>query len=374
MKTVTCARSVQVIVFKQSGGKSEKYQERKAMEMRNLRGKGKWLLLLCAVLTLGAGSMTSMAAASIKIRFDNGNKRDWTEDITEPKVTINNSEVSPEWSQELEKWTPGKKITATFTIPGSYTRSSCSVYGGELVSARPSEDGDETVIKASYIPVVKLGAPETAGWSDSVRTKATWKKVPYASKYQLALYEGDEWIKNLTASTTSIDLVEYMRDGYSYYYEVRAVAKDSAQEKYLQDGDIVASEYSAVQELGDTTGRWSTYQDGKKYREDDGNYVTSTWKMISGKWYYFNEAGYVQTGWVAVGGKWYYTDSDGVMQTGWQEIGGKWYYLNQTGEMATGWVQPEPGKYYYLYEDGSMASNTVIDNQYRLDVSGLWVP
>lgn len=339
--------------------------------MKSLRGKGKWLLVLSAVMSLGVGSMTAQAA-TLRIRFYDGSRSEWSEDIEEPKVTVNNSEYSPEWSREIDKWVPGKKVTATFTVDGDYSKSNVDVYGGERSSVR-RKDG-QTIIEATYIPVAKLGAPESAGWSDSTKTKASWKRVPHASQYQIVLYENGEQIKTLKHGTTSIDLLQYMRNGYSYSYEVRAIAKDSSESKYLMDGEYVSSDDSVVQELGDTKGRWYTYNEGKKYRDEAGNYAASAWKMISGKWYYFNEAGYALTGWQAINGKWYYLDSDGMMVNGWQQINGVWYYFNDGGDMATGWVQTEPGKYYYLNGDGSMASNTVIDGQYRLDESGLMVP
>jgi len=136
--------------------------------MRGIKGKGRWLILLGAVLTLGT-AMTSMAAKSVKIRFDNDTRSEWTEVIKVPKVTVNYDEVSPEWSKTPEDWVPGKKVTATFTISGDYVKSNCSVYGGELVSAK-ALDG-ETTIKATYVPVAQLGAPESAGWSDGFLEK-----------------------------------------------------------------------------------------------------------------------------------------------------------------------------------------------------------
>ena len=127
-----------------------------------------------------------------------------------------------------------------------------------------------------------------------------------------------------------------------------------SEEKYLKDGEFTVSNDSVVQELGDTSGRWSNTQNGKRYRDENGNYAANCWKMISGKWYYFNQ--------------------DSHALTGWQQIGGKWYYFNTGGDMATGWLQAEPGKWYYLYEDGSMAADTVVDGTYRVDTSGQWVP
>ena len=62
--------------------------------MRGIKGKGRWLILLGAVMTLGT-AMTSMAAKSVKIRFENDVRSEWTEDIKVPKVTVNYDEVSP---------------------------------------------------------------------------------------------------------------------------------------------------------------------------------------------------------------------------------------------------------------------------------------
>ena len=51
--------------------------------MRGIKGKGRWLILLGAVMTLGT-AMTSMAAKSVKIRFENDVRSEWTEDIKVP--------------------------------------------------------------------------------------------------------------------------------------------------------------------------------------------------------------------------------------------------------------------------------------------------
>lgn len=339
--------------------------------MKWMQRRGKWLILLCAVMTLGTG-MTASASGSLKIRLDYGNRSDWTEGVQVPTVTVNYSEESPEWSKGTDDWEPGKKITGTIRISGTYTRSDCTIYGGGLVSVK-TEDG-ETVIKVSYIPVAKLESPETAGWSDNTKTKASWKKVPFASRYQVILYkEGGIWIKSLTTSSTSVDLLQYMEDGNKYYYTVKAILKDSSEDEYLKEGEITTSDDSVVQELGETSGIWAEYQNGKKYRGEDGNYLISSWRMIGGKWYYFNNDGYAATGWQYLGSKWYYMGADAQMLTGWQKVNGKWYYLNSDGDMATGWIQPQPGKWYYFYSDGSMATNTTVEGIYHVDDSGLLV-
>lgn len=339
--------------------------------MKWIQGKRNWLVLLCAVMVWGL-SMTASASGSLKITLDNGSKSDWTEEVQAPSVIINYSQESPEWSKDVDKWEPGKKVTGTVRVPGAYTRSECSISGGTVISISPEDD--ETVIKFSYVPVAKLGAPEKAGWSDSTKTKASWKKVPFASRYQLVLYkDSGVWTKSLTTASTSVDLLQYMKDGSRYYYTVKAILKDSSEENYLKEGDAIESDDSVVQDLGDTSGTWAEYTTGKKYRGEDGNYVVSSWKMISGKWYYFNADGYAATGWKYLDGKWYYMEADAHMVTGWQLLDGKWYYLNQDGEMMTGWIQPQPGKWYYLYADGSMAENTKVDGDYQVDSTGLWV-
>ena len=341
--------------------------------MKWMQWKGKWLVFLCALMVMGTG-MTALASGSLKIRLDHGSKSSWSEGIQVPTVTVNYSEVSPEWSKEdTDTWVPGKKVTATIRVNGTYTRSDCTVYGGNLVTV--NAENEESVIKVSYVPVATLGSPEKAGWGDNMKTKASWKKVPFASRYQVVLYkEGGLWIKSLTTSSTSVDLLQYMTEGSKYFYTVKAIPKDSSEEKYLKEGEVTTSDDSVVQELGDTRGSWAEYQNGKKYRGEDGNYVTGQWKMISGKWYYFNSDSYAAIGWTYIGDKWFYMSADAQMVTGWQQINEKWYYFNTDGDMAVGWIQPQPGKWYYLYNDGSMAVNTKVEGVYQIDSSGLLGP
>uniref|UniRef100_UPI000B0146E7 hypothetical protein n=1 Tax=Clostridium sp. NkU-1 TaxID=1095009 RepID=UPI000B0146E7 len=230
--------------------------------MKWMQGKGKWLVLLCAFMVLGTG-MTVPASGSLKIRLDHGSRISWTAGIQVPDVTVNYSEVKPKWSKaDVDDWVPGKKITGTITVDGTFTRSDCTIYGGNLVSVK-AEDG-ETEIKVSYVPVAMLESPERAGWSDSAKTKASWKKVPFASRYQVVLYkEGGIWIKSLTTSSTSVDLLQYMEGGYKYYYTVKAILKDSSEEDYLKEGEVTTSDDSVVQELGDTSGTWLSIRTGK---------------------------------------------------------------------------------------------------------------
>lgn len=212
----------------------------------------------------------------------------------------------------------------------------------------------------------QLGETEKAWWENE--TTARWRKVDHAKKYQVRLYQDGTSIVRLNVTTTSVDFSKYIEDECEYYFEVCAVAKDSSQ----RTGEWVESDSQYVTGRGDTTGRWRTYQQGKKYQMLDNNYVTNSWYLIKGDWYYFNEDGYAKTGWANINGVWYYLNADGKMLTGWQEIEGSWYFLNSNGSMAVGWVQAKPGEWYYLYTDGKMASNTVIDGC-QLNESGLYL-
>ena len=89
------------------------------------------------------------------------------------------------------------------------------------------------------------------------------------------------------------------------------------------------------------------------YRNADGSYPKSTWKLINGSWYYF--------------------ESDGWMATGWKKLGGEWYYLTPSGAMATGWVKLN-GKYYFMNGSGVMQHDTWVDNgAYYVNSDGVWV-
>lgn len=89
------------------------------------------------------------------------------------------------------------------------------------------------------------------------------------------------------------------------------------------------------------------------YRNADGSYPKSTWKLINGSWYYF--------------------ESDGWMATGWKKLDGEWYYLTSSGAMATGWVKLN-GKYYFMNGSGVMQHDTWVDNgAYYVNSDGVWV-
>lgn len=281
------------------------------------------------------------------------------------------------WSKEVEDWKPGKSVSGYLTITSdggkdfeeSYLKSRCSVSGAEFKRAsRDQEDSSLLHVTISYTPVLRLGMTEEAGWSDLNKTRAKWKKVPYASAYEVRLYRNDTWVKTLEVTAISVDISPYMNEAGDYSYAVRAKAKTAEEKKYLLTGEYVQSEdvlTADSEEIGAVGGRWKNYQEGRSYQAEDGTIPSSRWMMILGKWYYFDESGYAVTGWFRdpASGLWYYLDGQGEMQYGWLELAGNWYYLKADGAMATGWIEDKPGQWYYLNPDGTMAVNTVIDGR-----------
>lgn len=340
--------------------------------MFRTRAKGLWIGIAAALIIAG-GAFTAYAdttISNIRVTFKNNYDSEGG-NILEPAVTSGSGyEVEDvSWKKELDKWSPGSKVTATVILvpnsgksfSGSYSSKKCSISGAEFISAKKNEDGN-LVVKADYYPVVQLGETEKAGWSDSSKTRAVWKKVPYATAYQLRLYRGDdEYVKTLTLEGTSVDLSEYITKEASYYYEVRATSSNSSDSAYRRSGEYVTSEDAFVDNLGEVGGRWRQERNGYRYTDENGLEAAGGWRYILGKWYYFDEHGYAVTGWRFINGKWYYMDAECKMLTGWLNLNDKWYYTDATGAMAVGWYQMSPTDWYYFYEDGSMAANTEID-------------
>lgn len=111
-------------------------------------------------------------------------------------------------------------------------------------------------------------------------------------------------------------------------------------------------------------GTWQE-QFGTWRYEEDGHYISGTWKWIDDGWYRFDSIGNMQTGWFQdTDGAWYFLNpvsngTRGRMMTGWQWIDGRCYYLSET----TAEGQPS----------GSMISNGITPDGYRVNQSGAWV-
>lgn len=345
------------------------------------RAKGIILMIAAALIVLGTAvtAQADTTISSIRVTFKNNYDSNGDE-ILEPTISAGGSgyEVgSVEWEKELDKWKPGTKVKVKVTLvpndgryfSSSYSSKKATVSGADFTSAKRDEEGN-VVLKANYYPVVQLGQTEKAGWSDSAKTKAVWKKVPYATAYQLKLYRGnDEYVTTVTLEGTSVDLSEYITKEANYFYEVRATSKSSSDANYRRSGEYVTSEDSFVEDLGEVGGRWRQTRDGYRYTDQNGVEAANGWRYILGTWYYFDANGYAMTGWQSIDGKWYYMDADCKMRTGWLDLDGKWYYADPTGAIVIGWYQMSPTEWYYFNEDGSMAVSTVIDG-YTIGADG----
>ncbi len=349
----------------------------KKIEMRKLN-----IFLLASVLVLAilvpfrAYGAESVVIRSVNLTFSSefGDQEILMPEI---KTTVSGASISEVvWKRDLEKWKAGKneRVSVFLTsdhmvFADSYNRSECKITGAKFVSAK-AVDNNTLEIKVDYVPVVKLGDTASAGWSDSNKTKAVWKKVEFATGYQVSLYGDDKLKKKISVSTNMADLSEYMDKNAVYYYEVKAFGFSADDRKYMKEGSYITSSDVILEYDGDTAGAWK----GDTYKQEDGGVPTNSWKLILNDWYYFDGNGIRQTGWLLSGQRWYYLNpSDGKLTTGWQFINEKWYYLNPAGgEMMTGWIQPQPGVWYYMYEDGSMASNTNVGGNW-VDAAGKWI-
>lgn len=346
-----------------------------------IRAKALWIGLAAGLLILGNGVCTyaDIAVSNIRVTFrDRFDTADGT--MQEPSIIVGGIGYRTDginWSQGTEIWEPGKEVTAAVTLRSNtgYSFAAGStvtqedISGARLDSVKQEEDGSIT-IKAAYAPAVQLGRTKSAGWSGTSNTRAVWEPVPYATAYQLRLYRGQgEYITTLTLSGTSVDLSSYISNDMSYYYEVRATSRNSADAAFRRNGEYVASADTMVKSMGKTGGHWYWRHDGYCYMDENGIEAADGWRYIQGIWYYFDKDGRALTGWQQINGKWYYMDSQCRMQTGWLELDGQWYYMDSTGAMAVGWYQLSPAEWYYFYEDGRMAADATIDG-YRLGADG----
>lgn len=120
---------------------------------------------------------------------------------------------------------------------------------------------------------------------------------------------------------------------------------------------------------------WTQEESGWKYFEENGTYLTSSWKLIGNAWYYFEENGIMSIGWKNIDNKWYYFDENGAMVSGRQKIENKWYYFDESGALVTGWSQ-QSGSWYYYDESGEMLIGWQrIDGMWRYfdRMTGAWI-
>ena len=235
--------------------------------------------------------------------------------------------------------------------------------------------GEALVVLASDQEVERICLKEPEGIWWETATTGRWSSVKYAHEYQVKLFLADnitrdeenwkvfdyededlETVMTARTSARSMDFREYMEDGHTYFFAVRATPKINEQ-AYIEAGDWAASpnlnlEHETV--IGLTGGIWRNYLKGSQYEDENGEVLGGGWHRIEGAWYLFDEEGYRLTGWQKEGDQWYYLDENGKMQTGWIWYDGSWYYTNKDGQMETGRIMTQPGEYYEFDESGRM--------------------
>lgn len=302
-------------------------------------------ILLMSAMLMGAAATTAFAETEITKIHVTFSTKEATGDVAEPTVSVPEAGtyeiVEVDWDKNFEKWSAGSAVTAKVTLAPAngysfkknYAYSECIVSGADYISAKGTGN---VVVRATYIPKIKLATPERLGFSDANPKIATWKSVKHADTYKLRLYGPGGFIKTFTVNTTSLDLTQYMAETGTYYYELCAQVSDSIRRKYVQDSDWIESggymddtvtddgskvfvpseETSVVTSVGDTSENWHRFLNGRKFKTDDGVYVVNQWYRVLDTWYYFNAEGFAVTGWFAEGGKHYYMNANGAMQTG----------------------------------------------------------
>lgn len=242
--------------------------------------------------------------------------------------------------------------------------------GAFLMISMPTYASDKAV-DTTY-----LGTPEHVRWESD--TVGSWTSVSKAQEYQVKLYcadfigrdeeslqdfdweEAEEEVVMVQRTTAQrMNFTDYMQDGYTYFYAVRAVPKLSQQET-VKAGDWVASadvDFRNKQVIGIIEGTWRYFLAGTMYELEDGTFLSNGWSYIRGEWYLFDESGYRLTGAQYLDGKSYYLDEEGVLQIGWMQFGENWYYSDENGVLqASCWIEYLPGQFYYLGEDGRMVT------------------
>ena len=192
---------------------------------------GKWLaaagILMAMTIWMVLPALAATTVNSIRITF-----KDKYEDpgvIEEPEISCGSYGIeitSVEWSKDVEKWNPGTKVTATLILSSSgrefsssYGSKSCQISGATLSKAVKVDD--DLKVTVTYYPVVWLETPDEAGWSASNHMKAVWKKVDYATGYQIRLYRDDYYNEDSEKHNIAECIVAKNRHGETGKVELR---------------------------------------------------------------------------------------------------------------------------------------------------------
>lgn len=298
------------------------------------------------------------------------------------EVTSNSSNyemTSIELSKDESDWRPGRKVTYTIVLEPaedyffSKSDTKINITNGTLTSnysIKPSK----IEMKVNYVPKITLENPENIYFEDEYL--ATWDDVEYASAYEVKIYKDGSSHKTVKVTKNEIDLSDYATDYEDITFDVRAVAKNSDESKYIKASEWVNCDESVSASDNTSYGYFTGDYDSYKFKASNGEYA-SGWQQINGNWYYFNVDNgnkAIQSSWANINGLWYLFNEYCIMQIGWVKNNDVWYYLNLDGSMATGWMCSGPnGPWYYLDPGtGAMWHDTTTPDGYYVDSSGAW--
>lgn len=377
-------------------------------------GVGIALTMGMVITANGAETRTPITSVSISV---NANV-ELGQDTDETKVSIhsgseNYSVGDYEWISQPLIWEAGavpKMKIYIYARSGYYfdkttSSSKFNISGAEYSTSKRTEDNEVVELTVTLNRVKgDLNAPEGVSWSGNSIGQGEWEEVSGAGYYEAKLYRNGNVVKSIQQiSNTYYNFYPYMTKKGTYTFKVRAVAKNSAQEKYLSNSSWSESDDQDILETEVSNGSGAPsgtpvqpgwQQEGSRwwYRNPDGSYQRDGWFMVNGKWYLFDSNGYMLTGWQTRNGRRYYMSASGDMQSGWIRDNNSWYYLGSGGDMQTGWVVLNNVYYhmdsngvmqtgwinvngYYYYMDpssGAMARNQWIGSYY-VNNDGVWV-
>ncbi|RGZ00422.1 hypothetical protein [Clostridium sp. AM58-1XD] len=288
-------------------------------------------VLLAAVLTAGA-AMTALAASNKKItsvsltitseiKVGDDMSNDSIEvDADSNKYTVDSWEILNPGFEWMEEDVPQIKIylTAEDGYYFSLTSSKVKLKGATYVTASKKDSSTMLMITAdlpSLAETVEDIEKVTLG-EDGV---AYWDPVIGAGSYELRiLRDGKITGPVINVTNGSCNVRTYLGKAGTYYVRVRPVnrVKTDVKGDWVESGVLyVDSDRAIAFRTGQVAsgGQWEQNGDIWKYRDTDGSYPVSSWKLIGDKWYYFDSNGIMQTGWIQIGDNWYYCDETGAM-------------------------------------------------------------
>lgn len=126
--------------------------------------------------------------------------------------------------------------------------------------------------------------------------------------------------------------------------------------------------------VGTTTAGWETEGGHKKYRKNDGTFVTNSWMKLDEKTYYFDENGYMLTDTITPDG--IYVNKKGEKTSyipGWTEVDGEVRYIQKNGYYAaTTWIEDVDGKWYYFNMACQMVTDRITPDGFYVGPDGVW--